>query len=112
MEISVSFILLSILSIYFLSKTGSFIKHYIAGVRTGYPVWISPILSHCIPWMILGPMLRPQVERYMPEWIYHRMVMFCAGWEFHAGVKMHEKLGKIFVVVTPDECTLWSVRMV
>jgi hypothetical protein len=109
MEISVSSILLSILSVYFLSKTASFIKNYIAGVRTGYPVWISPILSHSIPFMILGPMFRPQMERYMPDWIYDRLVLFCAGWEFHAGVTMHKKLGKIFVAVTPDECTLWSV---
>jgi hypothetical protein len=106
-EISVSFILLSISTLYFLSKTASFIKNYIAGVRTGYPVCVSPILSHSIPWMILGPMFRPQMELHLPEWIYDRLVILCAGWEFHAGVKMHKKLGKVFVVVTPDECTLW-----
>jgi hypothetical protein len=108
-EISVSLILLSILVVYFLSKAASFIKNYVAAVRTGYPVWISPILSHSIPFMILGPMFRPQMERYMPDWIYDRIVVFCAGWEFHAGVKMHKKLGKVFVAVSPDECTLWSV---
>jgi len=109
MEISVSFILLSLLTVYFLSKAASFVKNYNAGIRTGYPVWVSPVFSHSIAWMILGPMFRPQMERYLPEWIYDRLVVFCAGWEFHAGVRMHKKLGKIFVTVTPDECTLWFV---
>lgn len=108
-DISAASVLLLVLLIYILSKAASFTKNYTAAVRTGYPVWISPVFSHSIPWMILGPMFRPQMERYMPEWIYNRLVMFCAGWEFHAGVKMHKMLGKIFVAVTPDECTLWSV---
>ncbi|KIW01468.1 uncharacterized protein PV09_07225 [Verruconis gallopava] len=47
------------------------------------------------------------MERYLPEWIYDRLVVFCAGWEFHAGAKMHRRLGKVFVAVTPDECSLW-----
>jgi hypothetical protein len=109
MDLSVSSILLAVLFIYILSKTASFFKNYITGVRTGYPVWISPVLSHSIPWMVFGPMFRPQMERYLPEWMYDRMSMFCAGWEFHSSVKMHNKLGKIFVVVTPDECSIWFV---
>lgn len=109
MEFSVSSILLAILGVYFLSKTASFIKNYLAAVRTGYPIWVSPVFSHSIAWMVFAPMFRPQMERYLPAWLYDRVVGFCAGWEFHAGTHIHKKLGKTFVMVTPDECSLWSV---
>lgn len=31
------------------------------------------------------------------------------GWEFRLKTEMHDRLGKVFVVATPDECSIWSV---
>jgi hypothetical protein len=109
MEPSLSFtsITLIILSVFIIKKTISFIRNYVAAVRTGYPVFATPVLSRSIPWVILGPALQPQMKKWLPKCIYERMDIVINGWEFRLKDEMHARLGKVFVVATPDEvCVL------
>ncbi|KAJ5357285.1 hypothetical protein N7541_004443 [Penicillium brevicompactum] len=57
--------------------------------------------------MILGPALRPQYKKYLPTWLFDRLDIISHGWENHRKAEYHDKLGKTFVLVTPDECALW-----
>jgi hypothetical protein len=59
--------------------------------------------------MILGPAFEPQFRKWLPVWLYDRLNVSMHGWEFRSKNKMHEKLGNIFVVVTPDEAVMWYV---
>jgi hypothetical protein len=88
-------------------KVISFARNYSIATRTGYPVFTTPIFSHSIPWMILGPQLRPHLERWLPKWIYLRFAVAIGGWEFRLGAEMHAALGRCFLIVSPDECSLW-----
>jgi hypothetical protein len=93
--------------LYILFKCASFIRNYTIARRSGFPVYISPVLSKSAVWLILGPTFQLQFEKYLPEWIYYRLDFIIRGWEIRWREKMHRRPGKAFVVVTPDECSLW-----
>jgi hypothetical protein len=109
MEVSLGSVTLAILAIFLTSKALSFSKNYIAGRRTGFPIVVSPVLSKSILWMVFGAVFQPQFKKYFPAWLYDRCDLVTHGWEFRRKANMHESLGKSFVVVSPDECTLWYV---
>jgi hypothetical protein len=107
MEINFTTVILTLSLIFLISKSYSFASNYVAAVRTGYPVYISPVLSKSILWMVLGPVFQPQFKKWFPEWFYERLDISIHGWEFRQKDKMHKKLGKVFVVVSPDENVVW-----
>lgn len=90
-----------------LLKLASFVKFYIQGRHSGFPLYISPIPSKSPAWMVLGPAFQPVFKRYLPSWIYERLDYVTHGWEFRRRAEVHCRLSKNFVLVTPDECTLW-----
>lgn len=92
---------------YMLLKAVSLARFYLYARRAGFPIYVSPIPSQSAPWLILGPALRPQFKQYLPEWVYERIDLVVHGWEFRKKAEMHRRLGKTFVIVTPDECSLW-----
>jgi hypothetical protein len=79
MNINLTSVALALLSIYVISKAYSFIRNYIAAVRTGYPVYITPVLSRSLAWMILGTMVMPYAREWLPEWIYARLAISTHG---------------------------------
>ncbi|KAL3437116.1 cytochrome P450 [Aspergillus tetrazonus] len=88
-------------------KLLSFLRVYTHARRTGLPIFVSPILSKSIPWMILGPALQPVYKKYLPNWIFERLEICGHGWEFRNKRAFHERLGNVFVLVTPDECSIY-----
>ncbi|KAL5047695.1 hypothetical protein BDW71DRAFT_33861 [Aspergillus fruticulosus] len=88
-------------------KALSFLRFYTNARRTGFPVFVSPVFSKSIPWMILGPALQPVYKKYLPTWIFERLEICAHGWEFRNKRTFHERLGNVFVLVTPDECSLF-----
>jgi len=107
MEFGIGSVISSLALIFVISKVYSFIRNYIAALRTGYPIIATPVLSKSVPWMILGPTLQPQFKKWLPKWIYKRMDIVTHGWEFRWKNEIHQKLGKVFVVVSPDEVAMW-----
>ncbi|KAL4742578.1 cytochrome P450 [Aspergillus similis] len=88
-------------------KLLSFLRFYTHARRTGFPIFVSPVLSKSIPWMILGPALQPVYKQYLPNWIFERLEICAHGWEFRNKRAFHERLGNVFVLVTPDECSIY-----
>ncbi|KAL4882472.1 cytochrome P450 [Aspergillus karnatakaensis] len=106
-----TFSILTTLSLAFtIYKLISFIRFYNHARQTGFPVYVTPILSKSIPWMILGPTLQPQFQKYLPNFIYERLEIVTHGWEFRNKRKYHDKLGDTFVVVSPDEVSIWCAE--
>jgi hypothetical protein len=97
----------TLLVAFYIYKLFTFLRFYHHARRTGFPVFVSPIFSKSIPWMILGPALQPVYKKYLPGWIYDRLEVCAHGWEFRSKREYHDKLGDVFVVVTPDECSVW-----
>jgi hypothetical protein len=44
-----------LLFVYFFYKAISFLRFYIHARRAGFPVYLSPVLSKSIPWLVLAP---------------------------------------------------------
>ncbi|KAL5334268.1 putative cytochrome P450 monooxygenase [Aspergillus crustosus] len=88
-------------------KSITFTRLYLAARRSGFPVFVTPVLSKSIPWMILGPALQPQFQKYLPTSIYERLDVVAHGWEFRNKRKYHDRLGNTFIVVSPDEASVW-----
>ncbi|KAJ0413852.1 putative cytochrome P450 monooxygenase [Aspergillus carlsbadensis] len=88
-------------------KFFSFLRFYRNARQTGFPVYVSPIFSKSIPWMILGPALQPVYKKYLPKSISDRLDICAHGWEFRNKRAYHDALGDVFVLVTPDECSVW-----
>ncbi|QSS51007.1 cytochrome P450 [Histoplasma capsulatum var. duboisii H88] len=92
---------------FFIYKLVSLVRHYIQARRSGLPIFISPVLSKSIPWMVLGPYLQPFFRKHLPALLYDRLDIVTHGWEYRRGREFHERLGNIFALVTPDECLIW-----
>ncbi|OJZ90997.1 hypothetical protein ASPFODRAFT_41430 [Aspergillus luchuensis CBS 106.47] len=93
--------------IYLLYKLLSFIRFYIIGRRSGYPLVVTPLFTRHSLWQIVGPTFQVQLKRYFPTWLYEHLDIHIHGWEFRHKNAMHRRYGKIFVIVSPDECSLW-----
>lgn len=93
--------------LYLLFKCISFIRFYIIGRRSNFPIYVTPVFSKSVIWIVLGPALQPQLRKYLPRWIYERLDIVIHGWEFRRKAEMHQRLGKVFALVSPDECSLW-----
>ena len=92
---------------YSIYKVLSFVRFYNLARRTRFPIYVSPFFSRTIPWMILAPLLQPTWEKYLPGWLFERIEIVTHGWEFRNKRKFHDRLGNVFCVVTPDECSIW-----
>lgn len=97
--------------LYLLYKLFSFIRFYLIARRTGYPIFVTPAFSQTLPWLILAPTYQPFVQKHLPDWLYERFDIVTHGWDFRFKNKLHQRLGKTFVVVSPDECSLWYVDL-
>lgn len=107
MDASFCTVAIALAVLYVLFKCASFIRNYTIARRSGFPVYVSPVLSKSVAWLILGPTFQQQFEKHLPDWIYGRLDFIISGWEVRWREKMHRRPGKTFVVVTPDECSLW-----
>jgi hypothetical protein len=107
MTVSILSIATTLAVAYIIYKSLSFLRFYDIARRTGFPVFISPIFSKSIPWMILGPALQPTFQKCLPIWIYERLDIVTHGWEFRNKRAFHDRLGNVFCVATPDECNIW-----
>lgn len=108
LQFKVSTLLGVLTALYFVYKLVSFIRFYIIGLRTGFPILVTPIPATSILWMVFGSALQPLFPKYFPDWIRMRLDVVLNGWEFKWRTKIHDMLGKkTFVVVCPDGCYLW-----
>ncbi|KAL6236746.1 hypothetical protein BDW75DRAFT_249870 [Aspergillus navahoensis] len=107
MAFSILSVLATLALAFTIYKFLSFLRFYTHARRAGFPIFVSPVLSKSIPWMILGPALQPVYKKYLPTWIYERLDICAHGWEFRNKRAFHERLGNVFALVTPDECTIY-----
>jgi hypothetical protein len=100
-------------TLYLLYKLLSFIRFYIIGLRTGFPLILTPIFSRSILWQVLGPALMPVLRHKLPPWILMRLDTTVHGWEFRwrDGEVQRWVGGDTFVVVSPDGCYMWFVPL-
>ncbi|PWY83684.1 cytochrome P450 [Aspergillus sclerotioniger CBS 115572] len=107
MELTLGTVLAALAGLYFLYKAVSFARFYIIGRRTGFPLFVTPLFTQHVLWMFVGPTFQPQLRRYLPRCLYEHLDITIHGWEFRHKNEMHRRFGKIFAIVSPDECSLW-----
>ncbi|KAK1146374.1 hypothetical protein N8T08_003161 [Aspergillus melleus] len=101
-------IITALSAVFLLVKCVALVKNYSRARRTGFPVYISPALSQNPAWMVTGPIFLPYLKNYLPGWLHDRLDVTLHGWEFRQNGAIHRRVGKTFVLVTPEEVSLWS----
>lgn len=98
-------------ALYLLYKLFSFIRFYIIGLRTGFPLLLSPIFASSILWQILAPIFLPSLKDKLPLGLLMRLDVLVHGWEFRWRKGEIQRLvgGDTFVVVCPDGLHMWFV---
>ncbi|KAE8556585.1 hypothetical protein EYB25_001287 [Talaromyces marneffei] len=96
-------------TVYLLYKLLSFIRFYIIGLRTGFPLILTPVFSRSFLWQVVAPALMPVIRHKLPPWILMRLDTLVHGWEFRwkDGEVQRWVGADTFVVVSPDGCYLW-----
>lgn len=100
-------------ALYFFYKLLSFIRFYTIGLRTGFPLIITPIPSSSILLQILAPIFLPAVRDKLPLWVLMRIEVLLHGWEFRWRKGEFQKIvgADTFVVVSPDGLLMWFVLL-
>ena len=66
----------------------------------GVPIIISPIGARSVPWLLLKHLTEP-ITRRLPFEGWRWMKTPDHSWQFNEKSRIHEELGRIFVLVTP-----------
>ncbi|PYH78661.1 putative cytochrome P450 monooxygenase [Aspergillus uvarum CBS 121591] len=85
-----------------------FVRLYIQARRTGFPIVFAPAPTASAPWLVLAPILRPYLQPVLPEWLYNRLDIGTHGWEFRMKRGPFDRWGNTFVLLTLDECMVWT----
>ncbi|KAI9046082.1 cytochrome P450 [Aspergillus affinis] len=98
----------ALIAVYLLMKIVALAKNYSRARRSGFPVYISPVPSENIVWMVTAPILLRYLKNYLPQGIYDRLDVTLHGWEFRQNGAIFRRVAKTFMLVTPDEVSFWS----
>ncbi|RAH47808.1 cytochrome P450 [Aspergillus brunneoviolaceus CBS 621.78] len=85
-----------------------FVRLYIQARRTRFPIVFAPAPTSSAPWLILAPILRPYLQPVLPGWLYDRWDLVTHGWEFRMKRGPFDRWGNTFVLLTLDECMVWT----
>lgn len=95
-------LLLALCAYYFVRYWFQLYLNYRIVRKTGLPYLISPVNTVSAPWIILGPLLRGPMERYLPSWLWEPLSYTIYGWEFRTGWAPHAKNGPVFMMATAN----------
>ncbi|KYG41897.1 hypothetical protein M433DRAFT_7589 [Acidomyces richmondensis BFW] len=82
--------------------------------KTGFPSIVVPWDQNHFIWMVTSVPLRPRLQKWLPRWMYSRLVLTIYGWEFHERLRpMKEYSGpsgndKSFMLVTCGKPEFWT----
>ena len=74
---------------------------------TNLPIFISPINPANPFWLVFSSIFEPTLSRYLPKIVYDRIKVTVFGWEYRCRYTLNEKLGPVFVLVTPASNEIW-----
>ena len=79
---------------------------YIVARKIGLPILLTPASSQNVVWFIAGPLLRPILQRVLPEWLALRIDMTVRGFEHRLRNKPFMIVGPSFLPVGPGSLEL------
>ena len=82
-------------------------QNYRVACSTRLPIIVSPINPANPFWLVFSSMFEPALSRFLPKYLYNRIKVTIFGWEYRCRYAVHEKLGPVFVLVTPASNEVW-----
>ncbi|OAA59773.1 Cytochrome P450 [Niveomyces insectorum RCEF 264] len=92
---------------WFVSSAVRFAANYRDARRLGLPIVLSPINPLNLAFVVLNAPLRPFLERVIPTAVYEQLKILFYGWEFRDKHGVHDRIGPVFVMVTPNVNEIW-----
>ena len=83
------------------------IYYYLQVRGCGFPIILSPFNPASALFMVFSGVLRPWMKRTFPAWIYDIIKAQIYGWEYVEKSDLHDKLGPIFLIVSPGRIDVW-----
>lgn len=94
----------SIVVAYFSTFVYHLIRNLSYATKSGFPSVIVPWDQNHLIWIIISVPLRPYLEKWLPQWIYNRLVLCIYGNEFTENLRPFQQYlsanDKTFMLVT------------
>ncbi|QDS69528.1 hypothetical protein FKW77_007545 [Venturia effusa] len=101
-------VLLALLAIWLLSNIFSLLNNYRRARSSNLPILIGLGNPDNLFWFVLSMPLRRTLERLTSKSFFDKYLrLTIAGWEFRDKNVLHEKVGPIFLLVSPGDTELW-----
>lgn len=104
----------TVIAAYFSTFVYCFIRNFINVRGIDLPSIIVPWDQNHFLWMVTSVPLRPILQRYLPKFVYDRLVLTIYGWEFHERLRPFEEYSgpqgneKSFMLVSCGRLELWT----
>lgn len=82
-------------------------RNYRLARATGLPIVVSPINPANPFWLVFSSMFEPTLFRCLPQLVYDRIKVTIFGWEYRCRHAVNDKVGPVFVLVTPSSNEVW-----
>lgn len=114
--VSISGAIAALAFVFFLHFTYNFIKKATEARKIGAPVVFVPVNQASLLWLILSASRRRQLQQLLPAWLWKRVSIAIAGWEFPEKKRPFEEYAarnegdenKTFVILGLRQFELWT----
>lgn len=90
---------------------GSLVSTYLQARKMGFPIVITPVNPHSVPWMIFSVPLQPFFKRFLPTSIFVRIELSTIGFEHRVRNMTLERFGPSYVLVGPGAMEFWTTDL-
>ena len=97
----------SLVGLYFAHETISLLYNYWQVRNSPFPIIISPLNQNNALVEIFAGVFRLSMKKHLPAWIYDTFKAQIYGWEFVEKGDLHDKLGPVFLTVSPARADIW-----
>lgn len=96
----------------------TFIQNLVEARKLGLPVVIVPVDQVQLLWLLLAPLNRERIPRWLPDRLWRRVSLVIFGWEFHEKLRPFDEylpghrdgkgVGRSFILVGLRKTEIWT----
>ncbi|EER23834.1 hypothetical protein CPC735_052040 [Coccidioides posadasii C735 delta SOWgp] len=110
-SVSLTNIIFTSIILYIFAILLKLLQNYQRARKIGLPIVFVPVDQSNILWIIISPIVRPLLKRYLPRFIYNRIVICIFGHEFHEKLEPFKNFvggQKTYTLITLRGLEIWT----
>ncbi|KMU74305.1 hypothetical protein CISG_04654 [Coccidioides immitis RMSCC 3703] len=110
-SVSLTNIIFTSIILYIFTILLKLLQNYQRARKIGLPIVFVPVDQSNILWIIISPIVRPLLKRYLPRFIYNRIVICIFGHEFHEKLEPFKNFvggQKTYTLITLRGLEIWT----